>query len=132
MQTKFSAVVVFLAFVCIAPLSALGQTTQPGKNLVTNPSFEDGLAGWSPDAHGSDGSAVIDDTVSHTGKRSLRFTNKTKLAPNVWYRVNRTITAQPFTTYRISCWVKGEDSGNTFIGGGPGWGVRLAFPVGDV
>ncbi len=130
MQKKFAVVVIFLAFVCMAPLVALGQTTQPGKNLVTNPGFEDGLAGWSPDAHGSDGSAVIDDTVSHTSKRSLRFTNKTKLAPNVWYRVNRTITAQPFTTYRISCWVKGEDSGNTFIGGGPGWAVRLAFPVG--
>ena len=89
------------------------------------------MAGWDLDAHGAVGSATIDEKVSHGGKRSLCLTNATPLAPNIFYRVSRSITAQPFTTYRISCWVKGEQVGSgEFIGGGPGWAVRLVFPEG--
>src|SRR4051812_32709369 len=71
---------------------AVATTTQTAKdNLVTNAGFEDGFAGWGLDAHGAEGTGTIDENVRHEGRRSLRFTNTTKQAPNVWYRAFRSI-----------------------------------------
>jgi hypothetical protein len=114
----------------LLPAAKAQATKGAEKNLVTNSGFEDGLGGWGYDAHGADGRAVVDATVRHSGAHSLLLTNATATGPNVWYRAFRTITAQPYTTYRMSCWIKGEESGSGFIGGGPGWGVRIAFPEG--
>ena len=103
---------------------------QPAPNKVANPGFEEGLSGWALQNHAAAASAVIDETVSHSGKRSLRLTNASPPQPNVYYRASQTLATQPFTTYRISCWVKGEDSGTVFIGGGLGWKLRKALPEG--
>ncbi len=100
-------------------------------NLVQNCGFEAGGAGWvwAPNAAQSSGSVVTNE--AHGGTHSYKLTNASGQAANVFGRVVQTVAGlQPFTTYKISCWVKGEDSGLVWIGGGPGWYLRQPFPKG--
>lgn len=102
-----------------------------GKNLAVNGGFEKAGEGWAfaAVAAAATGQAVTD--PAHGGKASYKLTNKSAFAPNVYGRVFQIVTRlDPFTTYRISCWVKGEGVGIAWIGGGPGWYLRQRFPEG--
>ena len=51
--------------------------------------------------------------------------------PNVYGRAYQMLVGlEPFTTYRVSCYVKGKNVGIAWIGGGPGWFHRQRFPEG--
>jgi hypothetical protein len=108
-------------------------TTKPiGGDRANNGGFEKGTEGWPFAAmNGCQASGdVVSDQV-HSGSKSLKITNKSKFAPNVYARIFQIVSGlDPFTTYRISCYVKGKNSGICWIGGGPRWFQREQFPKG--
>jgi hypothetical protein len=113
-----------------APTAPTGPTTKPiGPNLAANGGFEQG--GWAFSVVGAQATGAVVDDVAHSGKHSFKITNKSGFAPNVYARAYQVVTGlEPFTTYRISCYVKGTDIGICWIGGGPGWYHRQHFPKG--
>src|SRR4051812_40761300 len=110
---------VFVSF-AIRPLRAEPTSILAGENVVRNGSFESESA-WTYSVNGANASGKYIADQHHTGAQAYRLTNKSGFAPHVYARVYQTITGlMPFTTYRISCFVKGQKSGIAWIGGGPG------------
>ena len=99
-------------------------------NLVPNFSFEDiedgRPTGWTWSKNNTDATFSVDSTVAHSGKSSIKITNGTLFGPNVFGAVWRTdtIPLQPGKPYTISAWIKSDDSGMAWIGGGSDWQVR--------
>jgi hypothetical protein len=122
-----------IAWMCV-PWAAAAQSSAAqaiGKNLVANGGFEQAGDGWAFTAMGANAAGQVANDQAHTGKSSYRLSNQSALAPNIFGRVFQTVARlEPFTTYRISCWVKGKDVGIAWIGGGPGWYLRKPFPQG--
>ncbi len=101
-------------------------------NLVKNGGFEEGTQNWQFMTRVANAAGALDGAIKHSGGFSYRLSNQTPQAPNVYGRIYQFVTGlQPFTTYKISCWVKGEGCSGCWIGGGPGWYHRTAFPTGD-
>jgi hypothetical protein len=119
------AIVFVLAFA-----GAVGAQTMPiGPDRAVNGGFETDAAWAFISNSGADASGATSAEQAHSGVHSYKVTNKTGFAPNVYARAVQVVTGlEPFTTYRISCWVKGKKSGICWIGGGPGWFNRNAFP----
>ena len=113
--------------------AVLGETSPPAQgNLVANGGFEQGAAGWRYVSTGANATGQLDGTEAHEGKYSYKLTNKSAQAPNLFARIVQEVAGlRPFTTYRVSCWAKGKGCGTDWIGGGPGWWTRKAFPQGD-
>lgn len=117
-----------LAGVGIGALSAalanptIASAAEPTLPTIPNPSFEDSTTtpglpdGWGYGSSGSQGTGVLDDTVSRTGRRSFRtttgagdrYTVQQYLKPtaggyhhrfSVWYRVQSTTTAPSIQLY---------------------------------
>ncbi len=125
----------FLAAVFVCSSATFAQmhkpTTKPiGANLAPDGGFEAG--GWPfVAANGCEASGQVTKEQAHGGSQSYKITNKSKYAPNVYGKIEQIIGGlEPFTTYRISCYVKGKNVGICWIGGGPGWAHRMAFPKG--
>jgi hypothetical protein len=120
-----------VAFCCSG--AAFGQTKPPAQgNLVVNGGFEQGGAGWRFVSTGAVAGGQVDGAEAHEGKYSYKLTNKSGYAPNLFARIVQEVSGlRPFTTYKVSCWAKGKGCGTDWIGGGPGWGTRKAFPQGD-
>ena len=106
----------------------------PAGNLVSNPGFESGLAGWTCDA----GTASAVTTPVHTGTHSLAAAaSNTDDA-----QCTQTVAVQPSHTYTLSAWVQGNfafigDSGtggtdtSTFTQSSPGFTqLSTAFTTG--
>ena len=107
-------------------------SSEIGRDLVVNGGFEGGSAGWRYMATNAVGSGAVDTTIAHSGKASFKLTNRSAFGPHVYHRVWQTMPGlSPYTTYRISAWVKGAKSGIAWIGGGPAWTLRKPFPKGD-
>ena len=123
--------VLIVAFCCSG--AAFGQTKPPAQgNLVVNGGFEQGGAGWRFVSTGAVAGGQVDGAEAHEGKYSYKLTNKSGYAPNLFARIVQEVSGlRPFTTYKVSCWAKGKGCGTDWIGGGPGWGTRKAFPQGD-
>jgi len=113
--------------------AAFGGVTRPSQgNLVRNGGFELGTRDWQFLINSANATGQLDSTERHEGKFSFKITNKSGWAPNVFARIVQTVPGlQPFTTYKASCWVKGNGCGLNWIGGGPGWYTRTVFPKGD-
>ena len=56
--------------------------------------------------------AVRDEAVKHSGRRSLRVTNGGGSAPQVYGLLEQEVPVVPETTYLLSVWVKGEQVGD--------------------
>lgn len=113
--------------------AATKPSTQPiGPNRAANGGFES-EGGWGFSAvNGCQGAGSITTEQAHTGSHAYKLTNATAFGPNVYARAFQVVGGlEPFTTYRISCFVKGEDVGIAWIGGGPGWFHRKPFPKGS-
>ena len=102
------------------------------RNLARNPSFEFAHKGklihWSVYEGRAKAQLMLDDAVAHAGKRSLRIVNTAKRAPHVFSHVSQTIEVTPNRQYALSCYVKSDDAGVAWIGGGKGWKHRFGFP----
>lgn len=105
-----------------------------GANLVANSAFEEAEgelpAGWGFSPRNTDATAILDDAHAHTGKRSLRLRNGTAFGAHVYGQLvyGDPVEVEPSTMYTLSCYYRSLDSGIAWIGGGPGWTVRLNAP----
>jgi len=108
---------------------------EPAPNLVPNPSFEivDGVRPryWMWDRRNTDATMTVDDQDAHSGKYSVRFTNGTPFAPQVygWFGLVGGLEVEPETVYTLSAYVKSENPGIAWIGGGKNWRIRCHIPA---
>jgi len=126
-------------FVMDRPLGA-GQTVltvEPmdlGENLLPNSSFEtlDGgqPEGWASNPRNTDATMTVDAEAAHSGRRSLRVTNGTRFGAHVYgaLTVVGGVMVKPRTAYTVSAWVRSDDPGVAWIGGGARWRLRCRFP----
>ena len=103
-------------------------------NLLPNASFEEVAAGrpksWAWDRRNTDAAITVDESVAHSGRRSLRITNSTAFAPHVYgmFHLPGGAVVKPDTLYTFSCYVKGSHIGLAWFGGGREWLQRARFP----
>ncbi len=104
------------------------------ENIVENPGFEEkAVSPWQWGVMGgAQAVGEIDSKVFHGGNKSFRITNGSAQAPNVFCMVSQTLPVKPNTRYEFSVWSKGAGVGNAWIGGGPGWELRVRFPRGTL
>ena len=105
-------------------------------NLVPNFSFEqvssDGFpVGWRWDKRNTDATCTVDEREARSGKRSLKFTNGTPFGAHVYGTLwlAEPITLKPGKPYTLSVYVKSEDHGIAWVGGGADWQFRLRIPA---
>lgn len=114
--------------------TAASPTDTSTSNLLRNSGFETGTLqhwGWglNKDAQAT---AVIDQSVTHSGNFSLRLTNNSQRTPNVFGILRQRISnLKPNTRYTLSAWIKATATDRGWIGGGPGWKIRLHYPAGS-
>ena len=106
------------------------EATPIGPDRAVNGGFQQG--GWAFEAvNGCQATGEVTKAQAHGGAQLIKITNKSAYAPNVYGRAFQVIFGlEPFTTYRLSCYVKGKNVGTAWIGGGPGWFHRQRFPEG--
>jgi len=105
-------------------------------NLVANSSFEtvDGKGmpkDWIWDRRNTDATCRIDTSMAHTGKRSLELTNGTAFGAHIYglLRSAQPGHLQPGKAYTLSAYVRSDDPGIAWVGGGSTWQYRLRFPA---
>ena len=84
------------------PLCAQQASLQLGPNLITNPGFEEGTAGWSIKPN----TAKIVSDEAHGGKKSLCYTNTD---PKQYVTFTQTLQIKPGQYLHFSVWIKGKD-----------------------
>jgi len=119
--------------IAFAAASAVAQPPPTERNLLPNPSFEESEGGqvavWSWEPGSAKATLTLDDTVAHSGRRSLRITNPTPASPHVYGRLLTPVRLTPGRTYTLSCYVRTDDPGTAWIGTGRGWQFRFPLPV---
>ena len=107
---------------------------EPAPNLVPNPSFEDiedGVPrGWRWDPRNTDAALTLVDDGPRSGLRALKITNGTMFGAHVygWLGLAEPVRVEPEQPYVLSCYVRADDPGLAWIGGGQDWNVRLRIP----
>ena len=116
------------------PPSLAPTATQP--NLSANAGFEavDDKAmpkGWIWDRRNTDATCRTDTSAAHTGKRSLKLTNGTQFGAHIYglLRSEQPVQLQPGKAYTLSAYVRSDDPGISWVGGGSTWQYRLRFPA---
>jgi hypothetical protein len=103
-----------------------------GVNLVPNPSFEqvDGVRPkhWVWDSRNTDSTFAVSHDA-HSGDRAVLITNKTPLAPHVYGQLVLMggLRLEPGESYTLSAYVKSDEPGRAWIGGGDGWWMRIGM-----
>ncbi|GBC97912.1 Beta-galactosidase YesZ [bacterium HR17] len=104
-------------------------------NLVPNCSFEQvssggTLIGWQWDKRNTDSTCTVDETQARSGKRSLKFINNTPFGAHVYGTLwlAEPIRLQAGKPYTLSAYIKSDDPGIAWIGGGANWQFRLRIP----
>ena len=88
-----------------AQIHGIVQEYSLGENIAPNPSFEDGddtPEGWERRHYSGRATASWDDSVAHTGSRSLRIESDGG-ADSSWFS---NLRVEPGKRYRLSAWVK--------------------------
>ncbi|MBD3183607.1 hypothetical protein GF312_15040 [Candidatus Poribacteria bacterium] len=111
------------------------ETIQP--NLATNFSFEEienkSPTGWKWSKRNTDSQMTVDDSISHTGKRSVKFQNKTPFGAHVYGSMwtEPPIHVKPKTRYTLSFYALSDSPGAAWVGGGAGWNIRIGIQPTD-
>ncbi|MBM3474661.1 MAG: hypothetical protein FJX75_15460 [Armatimonadetes bacterium] len=109
---------------------AEGQTVPLGENLVPNAGFEavDGNRprGWAWDPRNTDATFEIVEP-GRRGGRAVRITNGTPSGPHIYGQLTLLggLALTPGEQYTLSCYLKSDDPGAAWTGGGSGWWMRL-------
>ncbi len=98
-------------------------------NLVPNPSFEivdpQGMpVGWHFHDARAGAKMQVDDTVAHTGRRSIKLINPHPLQPHVYGTLWARAKVQPNTWYTLSLYARSDDPGRAWFGCGKRWQRR--------
>ena len=103
-----------------------------GENLLENASFEkhgrEQVAYWQWSGGTAKATCEIDRGVSRSGKASLCLRNPSARAAHVFGTLIQTVGVRPNTRYTLSCYVKTDEGGAAWIGGGRKWEHRFALP----
>ena len=103
------------------------------QNILNNSSFEkitsEKIAAWDWMPGAARATCQLDDAVARSGKASLRITNPSPGAPNVFGSLTQTVRVCPGQRYTLSCYVKTDGGGAAWIGGGRSWEHRFGFPA---
>src|SRR5690349_18732322 len=77
-------------------------------NLVVNGDFAQGAAGWQFAAqNGAKATGNLDASARHEGHAAFKLTNRSPQGPHIYGRLFQLVPGlRPYTTYRVSCWVK--------------------------
>ena len=87
-----------------------GNPSPPGANLVANPGFEQGTAGW--DANGAAGVSLQRVTGGHTGSWAARLTNGSNGAVTLTLNdAPNTVTQSQSGSYTGSVWMRADTAG---------------------
>lgn len=105
MNTCSKLILCALAFGLHFSHAAAQQPTVVKTNLLTNPSFENGMEGWSFAAHDKHGTVAVDTVEKHDGKNSIRIDNP---AGDDSF-LQQTVTVKPKTRYRLTGYLKTKD-----------------------
>jgi len=109
-----------------------GSLAVPALNLLDNPTFErhrdDSPSGWRWEAGKAKGTLSVDTQVARSGKASVRITNPSAKKPHVYGSLAQTVTVAPNRKYTFSCYVKADNAGAAWIGGGKEWKYRVPLP----
>jgi len=103
------------------------------ENLLSNGSFEKSTEGkpdlWSwATGEKCEASYMIDTNTARSGHSSIRLQNASPRKPNTYGMLTQSLRVSPNKRYTISCYVKTEDGGAAWIGGGRRWEHRFSFP----
>ena len=105
-----------------------------GKNLLPNSSFEavEGgqPKGWAFNPRTTDAKLVVSTNAARSGRRSLLISNGTRFGAHVYgmLSVPDGVKVKPQAAYTVSAWVRSDDPGIAWIGGGARWRLRCKFP----
>jgi hypothetical protein len=101
---KTSTHLLALVLACsAAPWSHAQEASSGRKNMLTNPSFEDGQTGWETSGKGT---VTLDATEKRGGKAALRIEN----AVGGDTFAKQTIAVKPQTRYRLSGYIKTKNA----------------------
>jgi len=77
----------------------------------------------------ADARCDLDNKVAHSGRYSVRLTNRTPLQPHVYgtFHLTQPVKLQAGKPYTLSAWVKSDDPGTAWMGGGSNWQFRCYF-----
>ena len=116
-----------LALLALASAFALS-----AQNLLTNPSFErfdgDRPDSWDWTGGKANATLAVDRRVFRSGKASLRIENPSERAPHVYGSLWQNVSVAPNRAYTFSCYVRSDDAGVAWIGGGRKWEHRVSLP----
>jgi len=105
-------------------------------NLMPNYSFEEmrsnGIPfGWEWSPRNTDATCTVDESTAHSGRNALKLTNGTPYGAHIYGMLWRSspILLKAGKAYTLSAWVKSEDAGVAWIGGGSNWQFRLQLPA---
>jgi len=115
---------------CLAPVSRAQQYSH--RNLLPNPSLEllddTGVpVGWRFSDSRAGSSAVVDDTVAHTGTRSVELVNPHAREPHVYGSLVARVRVKTNQTYTLSLYARSQDPGDAWFGCGPKWERRQSI-----
>lgn len=86
---------------------------------------------WSSYTSGGAAAAFSDDTsVAHSGQASLKVTDGSGLAPNVYATIAQSFATKPNTTYEFHAWVKSAGTQNTVFTVTANWVEQTKVPDG--
>ncbi|MBN8216393.1 MAG: beta-galactosidase [Spirochaetes bacterium] len=112
---------------------SVGPAVGIGENLLPNGGFEDlendAPVGWSVNP----GKALASIRVSprsYAGSSSVFLSNAAPMAPHVFGQLNlkAPLSLKDGEKYTLSAFVLGDNPGSAWMGGGPGWTVRVPIP----
>ena len=108
------------------------EALQPGRNLLSNPGFEEtrtnGIpAGWHWDRRNTDAVCLTDRKVAHGGGCSILITNGTAFGAHVYGMLWRSqpVRLAEGRPYTVSAWVKSDAPGHVSLIGGADWHIRV-------
>ncbi len=105
MNTRSKLILCALAFGLHLGHAAAQQPTVVKTNLLTNPSFENGLEGWTLSAYQKRGTVAVDTVEKHDGKSSIRIENPSGDDSFL----QQTVAVKPRTRYRLTGYLKTKD-----------------------
>jgi hypothetical protein len=99
-----------IAVTALTVVSVCGAWAEERENYLPNPGFEEGMEHWGPWLNPTNGTAAIDDEVSRSGGKSLRFDYKPGADPRLGtyiFAANQLAAIlTPGQTYTMSGWIR--------------------------
>lgn len=119
------------ARVAVVTLMSLGLAASIGPATATADDNGHWADGWASYSSGGAAVAFSDDTtVAHSGSASLKVTDGSGFAPNVYGTIAQSFATKPNTTYVFHAWIKSAGTRSTQFTVTSNWVERFGVPDG--